>query len=25
VDLAQAWERARPWPTSAEGYEPFGL
>jgi Asp-tRNA(Asn)/Glu-tRNA(Gln) amidotransferase A subunit family amidase len=25
LDLADAWERARPWPAAAEGYEPFGL
>jgi Asp-tRNA(Asn)/Glu-tRNA(Gln) amidotransferase A subunit family amidase len=25
LDLAEAWERARPWPTAAEGYEPFEL
>ena len=23
LDLASAWERARPWPRSADGYEPF--
>jgi Asp-tRNA(Asn)/Glu-tRNA(Gln) amidotransferase A subunit family amidase len=23
LDLAEAWERARPWPRAAEGYEPF--
>jgi len=23
LDLADAWERARPWPTSAPGYAPF--
>jgi len=23
LDLADAWERARPWPVSAPGYEPF--
>jgi Asp-tRNA(Asn)/Glu-tRNA(Gln) amidotransferase A subunit family amidase len=23
LDLAEAWERARPWPTSAPGHEPF--
>jgi Asp-tRNA(Asn)/Glu-tRNA(Gln) amidotransferase A subunit family amidase len=25
LDLAEAWERARPWPAGAEGYEPFGV
>jgi Asp-tRNA(Asn)/Glu-tRNA(Gln) amidotransferase A subunit family amidase len=25
LDLAEAWERARPWPAAAEGYEPFGV
>jgi Asp-tRNA(Asn)/Glu-tRNA(Gln) amidotransferase A subunit family amidase len=25
LELAAAWERARPWPLSAPGYEPFGL
>jgi Asp-tRNA(Asn)/Glu-tRNA(Gln) amidotransferase A subunit family amidase len=25
LDLAEAWERARPWPRAAEGYEPFEL
>ncbi|MGH2677470.1 MAG: amidase family protein, partial [Actinomycetota bacterium] len=23
LDLAEAWERARPWPRAADGYEPF--
>ncbi|HEV8681529.1 MAG TPA: amidase [Actinomycetota bacterium] len=23
LELAEAWERSRPWPTAAEGYEPF--
>jgi Asp-tRNA(Asn)/Glu-tRNA(Gln) amidotransferase A subunit family amidase len=23
LDLAEAWERARPWPASAPGYDPF--
>jgi Asp-tRNA(Asn)/Glu-tRNA(Gln) amidotransferase A subunit family amidase len=23
LDLAEAWERAAPWPLAAEGYEPF--
>lgn len=23
LDLAEAWEEARPWPRAAEGYEPF--
>jgi Asp-tRNA(Asn)/Glu-tRNA(Gln) amidotransferase A subunit family amidase len=23
LDLAERWERARPWPLAAEGYEPF--
>ena len=23
IDLAEAWERARPWPRVADGYEPF--
>ncbi len=23
MDLAEAWERARPWPRAARGYEPF--
>jgi Asp-tRNA(Asn)/Glu-tRNA(Gln) amidotransferase A subunit family amidase len=25
LDLAEAWERARPWPAVAEGYEPFAV
>ena len=24
LDLASSWERAHPWPRSADGYEPFG-
>jgi Asp-tRNA(Asn)/Glu-tRNA(Gln) amidotransferase A subunit family amidase len=24
LDLASSWEQARPWPRSADGYEPFG-
>jgi Asp-tRNA(Asn)/Glu-tRNA(Gln) amidotransferase A subunit family amidase len=23
LDLAGAWEQARPWPRAADGYEPF--
>ena len=23
LDLAEAWERAEPWPLVADGYEPF--
>jgi Asp-tRNA(Asn)/Glu-tRNA(Gln) amidotransferase A subunit family amidase len=23
LELAEAWERARPWPKAAEGYEPY--
>ena len=23
LDLADRWQRARPWPRAAEGYEPF--
>jgi Asp-tRNA(Asn)/Glu-tRNA(Gln) amidotransferase A subunit family amidase len=25
LDLGEAWERARPWPPVADGYEPFDL
>ncbi|HKX25976.1 MAG TPA: pseudouridine synthase, partial [Actinomycetota bacterium] len=25
LDLAAAWERVRPWPRAADGYEPFGV
>jgi Asp-tRNA(Asn)/Glu-tRNA(Gln) amidotransferase A subunit family amidase len=25
IDLAEAWERAHPWPKAAEGYEPFDV
>ncbi len=25
IALAEAWEQARPWPTAADGYEPFGV
>jgi len=25
LNLAEAWERARPWPPAADGYEPFEL
>jgi Asp-tRNA(Asn)/Glu-tRNA(Gln) amidotransferase A subunit family amidase len=25
LDLAEAWERARPWPAAAGGYEPFSV
>ena len=25
LDLAEAWERARPWPRAADGYEPFDV
>jgi Asp-tRNA(Asn)/Glu-tRNA(Gln) amidotransferase A subunit family amidase len=25
LDMAEAWERARPWPLVAEGYEPFAV
>jgi len=25
LDLAEAWERTRPWPLAADGYEPFGV
>jgi Asp-tRNA(Asn)/Glu-tRNA(Gln) amidotransferase A subunit family amidase len=25
LELAAAWERARPWPLAAPGYEPFGI
>jgi len=25
LDLAEVWERARPWPAGADGYEPFAV
>ncbi len=25
LDLGEAWQRARPWPAVADGYEPFDL
>jgi Asp-tRNA(Asn)/Glu-tRNA(Gln) amidotransferase A subunit family amidase len=25
LDLAERWERVRPWPAAAEGYEPFAV
>jgi Asp-tRNA(Asn)/Glu-tRNA(Gln) amidotransferase A subunit family amidase len=25
LDLGEAWERARPWPRVADGYQPFDL
>ncbi len=25
LDLGEAWQRARPWPPVADGYEPFDL